>query len=300
MRVLRALRQNVFARIPLGVRERLAAIAPARIRDWYVARSTDAFLLSFPKCGRTWLRLLVGRAVARHFGVEGVSLLAMDQFPDHRRGIPKIRAGHDDDPHRKLPHELQTSKASFGPTKVVLLVRDPRDVIVSLYFHESRRERRDVGDIETFALRSPGPFDTLLRYYRIWEENRRAPAAFLLVRYEDLQADTARELRRVLSFVGLGDIRHDTVADAVAFASFDSMRRLELDDAFGTVQLRPGSRGDTESFKTRRGVVGGYRDYLGPAAIRELERRMRSELPSLYGYAPHASEGEGTPERNSP
>ena len=97
------------------------------------------------------------------------------------------------------------------------------------------------------------------------------PAAVLVVRYEDLHDRPEAELRRVLEFVGVAEVADAVVAEAVAFASFDNMRRLEEADAFGSDRLRPGRVGDHDSYKTRRGVVGGHRDELTPDQIARLD-----------------------------
>ena len=44
---------------------------------------------------------------------------------------------------------------------------------------------------------------TLLRFYDVWASRLDAPRASLVVRYEDLHADPAGELRRVLAFAGV-------------------------------------------------------------------------------------------------
>ena len=39
--------------------------------------------------------------------------------------------------------------------------------------------------------------------------------------------------------------------------------------------------------QSRRGKVGGYRDYLGDDDLRYIEDLMGRELPAAYGYEPH-------------
>jgi hypothetical protein len=49
-------------------------------------------------------------------------------------------------------------------------------------------------------------------------------------------------------------------------------------------RLRPGSLDDEESFKTRRGKVGGFADYLSPEDVAFVEEKVRGELDPLFGY----------------
>ena len=133
-----------------------------------------------------------------------------------------------------------------------------------------------------------GGFDSLLRYYTVWEEQRTTPGGFLLVRYEDLHEDAPRELRRALEFVGLTDVSDETIDEAVRFSSFDSMRKMEREQTFRHGKMKPADKNDTESYKTRKGKVGGYVDYLTDDQIAELNAKMAERLPPFYGYEPCA------------
>ena len=69
--------------------------------------------------------------------------------------------------------------------------------------------------------------------------------------------------------------------EALEFSRFENMQKLEAAGAFDSNILHPGDVRDPESFKVRRGKVGGYREYLSAddqqfaaAAMRELDRRF--------------------------
>ncbi len=263
----------------------------------------DVYLLSYPKCGRTWVTLQLGRAISQHYGLELPNLLKLSSFGEQVPEVPHIRLTHDDQPHRKRPHELSTTREKLAGKKVILLVRDPRDVIVSYYHHKSRRERdrdfwwfqgkrkqthsRFQGTLAEFLEVEIGGFDTLLRYYNVWEQVRRTPAAFLLLRYEDMQADPAAQLRRVLDFVGLSAVSDAVVKEAVEYASFRNMQKIESGQEVKSFKLKAGDVNDPDSYKVRRGKVGGYRDELTPAQIVQLERKMAASLSPFFGYQPN-------------
>ena len=264
----------------------------------------DVYLLSYPKCGRTWVTLQVGRAISQHYGLEVPNLLKLSVFGERIPGVPNIRLTHDDQPHRKRPHELSPTREKLTGKKVILLVRDPRDVIVSYYHHKSRREplrdfwwfqkkRREThsrfaGTLTDFLAQDIGSFDTLLRYYAVWEQARHTPSEFMLLRYEDMQADPAGQLRRVLDFMGLAAITDAEVKEAVEYSSFSNMRKIESGEEVKSFKLKAGDVNDPNSYKVRRGKVGGYRDELTPAQIEKLERKMASGLSAFYGYEPNA------------
>jgi hypothetical protein len=264
----------------------------------------DAYLFSFPKCGRTWLTLQLGRLFQQVAGLGEVpNLLKLDLLAAQSPRLPKVRITHEDQPHRKTPDELTTSKEPFRGKKVIFMVRDPRDVVVSYYFHKSRREkprkfwffqrkrRRThspfTGTLSEFLDVEIGGFDTVLQYYNIWAANRDVPEDLLVVRYEEMHADPHAVLRRVAEFIGLGDVSDELIDDAVEFSRFDRMRRIEAGAGTGSYKLKPADPKDAESFKTRRGKAGGYVDYLSPEEIERLNAKMAARLSDFYGYEPN-------------
>ena len=252
----------------------------------------DYVLVAYPKCGRTWLRLMVGKALSTHFRLTEPRLLELDRLTELHPAVPFVTVTHDHRPHLKTPDELPQSKAEYAEKAVILLIRDPRDVIVSYYFDYTRRRRRINpakfseynGDLPSFLRSERGGFRTLIEFYNIWAENQTVPADFMLVRYEDLHRDAEGQLLRVLSFLGLEAIPRSVVRDVVDFASFENMRRMEIDDVFETNRLRAVDPADPESFKTRRGKVGGFVDYLNADDMRYVDTAMEA-LTSFYRAA---------------
>lgn len=268
-----------------------ASLSPSAIR---AERRADVLLVSYPKCGRTWLTMLLGRALALHAGIDEVDYLANDLPGGGSKGVPRIRISHDENPHWKTPRGLSRSKRRYREKKIILLVRDPRDVVVSMYFERSRRERAYSGTMHEFLYERKGSLETIIAYYNVWARERAQPKGFCMVRYEDLKADPAKELRRIMDFVGLAPAEAH-VQDAVEFASFENMRAMEAGDVLGSGRLRARDPNDKESFKTRKAKVGGFVDYLGPDEIAWMERKIRETLDPVYGYGVPAAQRAQAP-----
>jgi hypothetical protein len=264
----------------------------SREARWAEERA-DALLISYPKCGRTWLTMLLSRAMASHAGIQEVDYLANDLLGGEVAGVPHIRISHDDNPHWKTVRGLKKSKARYGDKKIILLVRDPRDVVVSMYFERTKREQAYTGTMSQFLHEGRGSLDTILAYYNVWAKERDRVGGFCLVRYEDLKLDPAGQARRILRFAGLDPIVEAHITEAARFASFENMREMEKGDALKTGRLRARDPKDSESFKTRKGKVGGYVDYLKPEEIEWMERKIRETLDPFFGYAdPAVRRGE--------
>jgi hypothetical protein len=289
--------KSLYNRLPENARSTIRAWIPDPVLRWYAHQGTDFYLISYPKCGRTWLRLMIGKAVTTHFSLpenEDTLLIRWKGRPHPQ--IPHITVIHDDRPMLKAPAELENSKLRYRDKQIIFLARDPRDVIVSSYFEMKNRgrlfgknpyeERQPVftGSLGEFVHREQGGFDTILRYYNIWAENKDLMRGFLLIRYEDMQADPLSELRRTIDFIGLEEIPDETLAQAVAFASFENMRKMEAGGKFRNEILKPADQNDHESFKTRKGKVKGYFDYLDDKEISNLNRQIKETLSPLFGY----------------
>ena len=250
-----------------------------------LARRSDAFLISFPKCGRTWLRVMLGHALADAAGIKVGNPMRFTKAETVAPGLPRILATHDDSPQNKPSDAVLRSKRAYRGSKVVFLVRDPRDVIVSLYFHVTRRRGRHYeGTLSDFVRDRNGSLASLLAFYDAWVEQDDTPV--LLVRYEAMQDDPARELQRVLDFVGVRGVGQGAVARAVEQASFERLQRAEREGTANTKALRTAKADDPESFKVRRGKVGGYVDYLTPEDIRFVDAAIAASPGARHlGYA---------------
>lgn len=289
--------KNLYNQLPSRFRGSFRRLIPASFLRRYAHRNTDVYLISYPKCGRTWLRLMVGKAIALHYGLpETEDLLFIHWKSRPHPSVPHITVIHEDRPMLKTPAELETSKSRFRDKLVIFLARDPRDVIVSSYFEMKNRgqlfgdnpyeDRKPVfsGSLQEFITREQGGFSTILRYYNIWAENREVPRGFLLIRYEDLKIYPLGQLRKFVDFIGLTAISDQNLSEAVEFASFENMRKMESEAIFTSGMLRPANADDRESYKTRKGKVRGYLEYLNDEEIRYLDRQIQDNLSPFFGY----------------
>jgi len=67
----------------------------------------------------------------------------------------------------------------------------------------------------------------------------------------------------------------------VSYACFANMQKLEASGQFPSKRLVPGNVNDIDSFKVRRGKVGGYRDYLNTEDCAFLDQLIREAGCSL-------------------
>jgi len=172
-----------------------------------------------------------------------------DKTPQHSIGIPLLNQLYPD-------------------AKFIHIVRDPRDVATSAWFH--------------FGQSDPRSFETYVHYFmtQVWPVNvggaRQAGPPlgdrYLELRYEDLHAEPTSHIQKVLAFLGV-DASDQAIAQCHAFARFEKW----------SGGRKPG-QADPKSFY-RTGTRGDWRNHI-PI---ELAQRCCSQIASLmtpYGYDP--------------
>ena len=268
-------------------------------------RRADAVVVSYGKSGRTWLRAMLSRWFIRHHGLPTSRMMGFDNLHRLDPRVPKILFTHDNY-IRSYTGNLD-SKRDFYGKKVVLLVRHPADVAVSQYFQWKFRMRprkkalngypEHGGELSVadFLLDPDVGVPGVVRFFNGWSAERASLPQLLVVRYEDLRRDTVKELARGLLFLGEAPSEAE-LADCVAFASIENMRKLE-ERAGGSwlagSRMRPGDKANPDSFKVRRGKVGGWRDYVDDAQAVVIEALIERELRPGFGYT--AAEAKPAP-----
>ena len=184
----------------------------------------------------------------------------------------------------------------YGKSRVVLLVRDPRDTAVSQFFQWKHRivPRKKVlnnyplGDVDLygFITSEQSGIPKIIEFMNAWAAETGRMQDLLVVKYEDLRADTKGELARVLNFFGQQPTEEE-LDDAVSFASVDNMRRMERENAGKATahrSLKPADANDPSSFKVRRAKVGGWRDYVTEEQSDAIDRMVKEKLDPVFGY----------------
>jgi hypothetical protein len=227
---------------------------------------------------------MLGRALCLQSGLCPQLLLDTPTVTT-RAGAARTDFDHDGSSLRETADHasLPANKRAYRDKKVIFLARDVRDVLVSSYFEATKRSYvfegqpcRFDGTLAEFV-RSPAfGAKKVAAFYETWSRSLTLSGEFLLIRYEQLHGAAEEVLTAVLRFIGADDVEQRHIADAVTHASFENMRELERASVFDNPCLRPGDPSDPGSYKVRRGLAGGYVDYLSAADIAYIEREFRA------------------------
>jgi Sulfotransferase domain len=253
-----------------SAKEALIALAFAR---------ADGAIASYPKSGRTWLRFILanyfdlvfdlGLAIDLHSMFRVIPNDQLDEVRgrrafrfERRAGMPFLLASHA--PYRRT---------LFAGKTILLMLREPKDLMVSAYFHRAREGGGDAGGIKAF-LRDPAHgLADYIRYSNRWAE-RLGAHRHLITSYERLAADTEGVAQAVLELFEVSvDAR--ALGAAIERSRFDRMRALEIANGL------PGQRhdrGETEGLRVRKGKIGGFRDYLDADDVAFVDQACRTGL----------------------
>jgi len=252
----------------------------------------DAIVVSIPKSGRTWVRTFLCAYYCKRSGLP----FSLDPKQDGDARIPRIIYSHDRFEQRTKADRWDAVRGKYfipagerRRAKIVLLARDPRDTFVSHYVQLTRRTRetpdqlkqKEIGEV----LRDPRHgIASMIEIMNGWLDEWSGKPNFLLVRYEELQSAPEKSFRELLKFLGDPEPDAEAFAHALEFSRFGNMKKMEAAGAFASKILQPTDAADPESFKVRRGKVGGYTDYLlgddlayANEAMQKLDSRFRSD-----------------------
>jgi alcohol sulfotransferase len=243
------------------------------------AGTADAFLASYPKSGRTWFRFILSNYfnLACRLNVQ-VDLHSMFRIIpnfdfDPVRGIPAFAfRGNGQPPLILVTHEAHRSML-FRRAAMIFMVRDPRDVLVSAYFHATRHKHRFAGDINQFIADDDQGLPALIRYLNGWAAGLARHRHFVLS-YERLSVEPEAATSDVLRFLGC-EVDEGAVGAAIAASRFEAMRDRELADG---IPAHDYDRSDGESLRMRRGKVHGFDEYLSSEHVRWIDACCSSGL----------------------
>lgn len=229
-----------------------------------------AWIASYPKSGNTWMRYLVHTylyGVPNKMSAVGTRSHTLEQYisgPNRR----EILLGENEELVRSLEARIHTRQESIRQVwpsrvkeyvvmknhckhssghpllssngRVILIVRNPKDVLLSAVNYFQLLERLQPEDIEYFVkeyiknegvqkFRARG-YGSWTSHWKSWVEDGAKSSRVLLVTYEDMLNDTSHIFSQVLNFL---DIAPDPerIKFSVENSSLDSLRSIEKKSA---------------------------------------------------------------------
>jgi len=277
------------------------------VQKEFQPRPDDIYLASPMKSGTTWLKALLNTILSvtecmnpgdRNAGSNNNRRGSVDEKNPHllvptmectvfhtinrQYGIsmfstlPSPRLLHTHSPFDLLPPLLKSSLHC----KIIYIVRNPRDVFVSLWKFYSRTRpdgiktdadlnKEEVFDAFCSGLFHGGPFpESVLSY---WRESRRNPNKVMFLSYEDLQEDCVVWVKRIGAFIGCSPLLLEEHAQRIVDkCSFDNLSKVNP-----TGNVHQNAR-NSDFF--REGKVGEWIKHFTP----EMQERIHREIEQKF------------------
>ena len=229
-----------------------------RLMNMIILKSRGVVIVSYPRSGRTWLFLML-----------------------HELSIgPRFSHGGQKRLHLGKPEPVCNITPDYQKNRVLFMLRDPRDLIVS-HYHARVRKGKWNGDLASFVRDPFYGIERILAFNLGWLRARDQFNDFATLRYEDLRRNTEAELVRIIGFLGCRIPKPKAVASAVAGLAFERMRQREqsgeLYARYGPI-FSAGSESDN-GMAIRRGVIGSHVEEMAAA-----DREFCEELLQRYDY----------------
>ncbi|MEM9904055.1 MAG: sulfotransferase domain-containing protein [Cyanobacteria bacterium P01_D01_bin.44] len=260
------------------------------VKSYRQSDPNTIYLLSFPKSGVTWLKFMLIQLLIKAYDIEYEPTVDLNKLSRENKQLPKIIWTHGDSQiisEKGICNDVEQlfiygGRLRYRKNRVILLVRDPRDVVVSHYHQVTRRSDIPLkfDSISEFVQHQHYGIQRIIRFYQVWNKNRWILRKLLIVRYEDLMTDGPTILARILNFINVNDIDSNLVNQVYEISQADKMRKLEIQGkvkgmrAFGT---------ERNTLKVRRAKIGSYKDELSNEDIQYCNKLMK-KLPTIYGY----------------
>ena len=229
----------------------------------------DVFIVGYPKSGNTWMQNLVAGVV---YGIDpqyAPDTLIQELVPDvhYKRYYKRFRT-----PMFFKSHHLPRPEYK----RVVYLLRDGRDVMVSYYYYLTAVKNKEIDFLNLVKHGPDHPFGKWHEHVEAWLSNP-YNVEMIVIKYENLINDPMTQLQELCEFIGIK--RSTEFLEIVAKgSSFDKMRWKEK--TYGSDNLA----WPRDKPFVRRGKVGTYKDEMPKNVLMTFLKEAGATL-SKCGYA---------------
>lgn len=223
------------------------------------------YCVSFPKCGRTYLRYMIGKYFQLKHNFDEKDLLNYCKGAEHfgyKHGLTFTHGEFYKDDFVIPMEKLQLEKT-------IWLRRNPFDTLVSFYHHIKYRKKETKLSLSEFIK----SYKYGIMPYITFEVMADQLDNKLILYYEELVQFPEVYLYSILRLMDETPDQ-DILFKAVEESSFEKMREAEVSGAVNISERSYIDKSDTRQLKTRVGKVGNYKYYLSDKDIEYINEEF--------------------------
>jgi hypothetical protein len=260
-------------------------------------KDPDNYILGYPKTGNTWFQVMLLHIFSQGFKIDFEKIPWSPRVyffapnPSEKKIIIDFHFTHympnfNIEPYSSMKLDLKKLKDK----KVILLIRNPKDTLVSLYMHNVFRSGvyppghslDEMVHDEIYGIRK------YIEYYRQLYHRIFSWDSHCLIKYEDLHSPNKcfRIIKEVMQYLEVINVPDDYIRNSITYAAFENMQKLEKNQTLKLKSLGPPETGSQiqNAMKVRKGKVGDYKNNMHPNTIAYINSEVDIALPKLYGY----------------
>ncbi|XP_052776756.1 sulfotransferase 1C2-like [Mya arenaria] len=247
------------------------------IRDM-TARDDDIFIVAYPKAGTHWVwemtTMLLRGTAEYHASMKEAQMIELTGA-SAAANIPSPRVFNTHLLFRQLPTDAFKRRC-----KMVYVTRNPKDMAVSRYCHNTRGQVAYKGTFHDYLplyMQGKVAFGSWFSYTRDWEQTIRNKPDFPIhtVVYEKLKRDPVAEVKRLATFLGTktdGEFL-EAVCDRCSFTNLKtSYEKTKADFGPGETPL---------NYTFRKGQIGDWKNWFTVAESEAFDGVVHENLGQL-------------------
>ncbi|ELK31021.1 PREDICTED: bile salt sulfotransferase isoform X1 [Myotis davidii] len=253
------------------------------LQNEFVVRDEDVITLSYPKSGTNWIKEIINLIHTRGDPSWVRSVVSWERSPwiETPEGLELIKKQKDPRsyashlPMQLFPKSLFTSKA-----KVIYIMRNPRDVIISGYhFHKTLKITKNPNSFEEYFewfLRGNVPYGSWFDHIGGWLQMR-GKQNFLLISYEELHQDLRASVEKVSQFLGT-KLSSEELDSVLKNVTFQAMKDNKMSNFSLLSDIYMDQR---KACFLRKGITGDWKNQLTVAQSEAFDKVYQEKMAGL-------------------
>lgn len=282
----------------------IALVSKPKLIPFYIDRllkysktdSFDVLLVSYPKSGRTWLQNLLVEIGKLGFDPdneidEQTSISdALTKLGEDKNDFPYILATHAKSSWEQvepLHDEEQIQKEDFeefGKKKVIYLYRDPRDVLVSQYYHIKLRNNISKIEKEDLINNKVIGIKKIIFFMNKWMEySEKHKDQIFRMSYEEMKKDTIGTLKKMNQFIGM-PVSDEIIQKAIEQSDIKKMQKKQASSTNKDPWTQTNKPSNINSFQSRKGITGEHKEFFSKEQLSKINQIIDEFLDKRYNY----------------